>query len=273
MHYLYTITDTISNKIYIGQSIKEKERWRQHKYLARQENPIQYIHRAMKKYGINNFIYEVIATCLTQCDADETETQLIKQYDSRNKERGYNMAPGGNVAWQAGLPPEMYPMFGKHHTEESKKKISESNLGKIMSNESRQKMSESMQQRLLIGWKPASNDEISQKISKSHIGKIVSEETKEKIRKYHTGLIHSEETKNKMSEAKIGKKKSKEHRKNISLAKRIFDDAVENTMFELKQSGKTYKEISQAYNCSIPCIARACSRVSKIKNIPIFRCK
>jgi hypothetical protein len=49
----------INQKIYIGQSNKETERWRQHQYLARQENPIQYIHRAIKKHGINNFTISV----------------------------------------------------------------------------------------------------------------------------------------------------------------------------------------------------------------------
>jgi len=93
MHYLYRITDALNNKIYIGQSNKETERWRQHKYLARQNEPVQYIHRAIKKYGVENFTYEVIAQCLTQEDADETEILLIKQYDSRNKDKGYNVAP------------------------------------------------------------------------------------------------------------------------------------------------------------------------------------
>lgn len=131
MHYLYRIMDTLSGKVYIGQSNKENERWRQHKYFARQEEPIQYIHRAMKKYGIENFIYEIIAMCRTQEDADKTEIEIIKQYDSRNKEYGYNVAPGGDHAWNVGLPSELQPMYGKHHTEESRKKISESNMGKI----------------------------------------------------------------------------------------------------------------------------------------------
>src|ERR1017187_925056 len=106
MYYLYKIINMLNNKVYIGQSNKEKERWRQHKYYARQEKPIQYIHRAMAKYGIENFAYEVIAACVTQVDTDEIETQLIKQYDSRNKSYGYNIAPGGNASWNR-LKPEM----------------------------------------------------------------------------------------------------------------------------------------------------------------------
>ena len=114
MHYLYRIANTLNNKVYIGQSNKETERWRQHKYFARNpEITGQYIHRAMAKHGIDNFTYEVIATCQTQENADELEIILIKQYDSCNKEFGYNVAPGGDHVWNAGLPKEQQPMYGK----------------------------------------------------------------------------------------------------------------------------------------------------------------
>lgn len=64
-----------------------------------QKNPEktgQYIHRAMAKYGVESFIFEVIATCRTQEDTDEAESILIKQYDSRSKEYGYNLMVGGS---------------------------------------------------------------------------------------------------------------------------------------------------------------------------------
>jgi len=131
MHYLYKITNTLNNKVYIGQSNKENERWRQHKYFARQDEPIQYIHRAMKKYGVEYFVYEVIAMCRTQKDADETEILLIKSHDSRNKKYGYNVASGGDHAWNAGLPSEQQPMYGKKQSEHFKQRMSEVHSGKI----------------------------------------------------------------------------------------------------------------------------------------------
>src|ERR1035437_8468211 len=121
MHYLYKITDTLNNKVYIGQTVNEKRRWCAHKLFAKNpEKTGQYIHRAMSKYGIDNFTYEVIACCKNQEDTDETEIQLIEQCQSRNKKFGYNLAPGGGFIWQSGLPPHMYPMYGKHHTEAHK---------------------------------------------------------------------------------------------------------------------------------------------------------
>jgi GIY-YIG catalytic domain. len=65
MHYLYRITNQLNGKVYIGQS-NNKRRWSQHKYFAKHpEQTGQYIHNAMAKYGVENFIFEVIATCKT----------------------------------------------------------------------------------------------------------------------------------------------------------------------------------------------------------------
>ena len=126
---IYIIINKVTNKVYIGQSNKETERWRQHKYFGRNpEKTGQYIHRAMFKYGAENFTYEVIAMCITSNDADELETILIEQYSSRNKEFGYNIAIGGNSPWNRGLPAEQQPMYGKHHSEDSKSKISQHNI-------------------------------------------------------------------------------------------------------------------------------------------------
>jgi group I intron endonuclease len=116
MHYLYRITDTLNNKVYIGQAADTKRRWYDHKWNARQENPIQYISRAIAKYGVQNFIFEVIAGCLSQDDANELESILIIQYNSRDKQFGYNIKPGGNVAPQA---------------EETKIKIREATINQI----------------------------------------------------------------------------------------------------------------------------------------------
>ena len=165
MHYAYKITNTLDGKVYIGQSNKELERWRQHKYLARQESPLQYVHRAIKKHGVNNFTYEVIATCRTQEDIDYVEELIISQYDSRNVERGYNVAPGGNHAWNAGLPAQEQPMYGRHHSDESKRKMSEAQLGVPKSPHS---------------------EKTKQKMSVSRRGKPKSKEWKQK----HSGENH-----------------------------------------------------------------------------------
>lgn len=117
MHYLYSITDRVNNKIYIGQTNQQHKRWSSHKsYAKHPEMSGQYIHRAMAKYGIDNFIYEVIATCQTQEDANEIESILIAQYDSRDNRFGYNIKPGG---------------LTNGHSDETKEKLRQATIKQI----------------------------------------------------------------------------------------------------------------------------------------------
>ena len=73
------------------------QRWAQYKSAAKHKEGYQIIRKSMTKNGIDNFSFDLIATCKTQEDVNETEKYLIKQYDSRNKEIGYNIDEGGNV--------------------------------------------------------------------------------------------------------------------------------------------------------------------------------
>ena len=55
---IYKITNLYNNKVYIGQSVDIEERWKQH--LRAVENPEYSIHKAIKKYGIENFSFEIV---------------------------------------------------------------------------------------------------------------------------------------------------------------------------------------------------------------------
>lgn len=224
MHFLYKITNTIDNKVYIGQSNKENERWRQHKYFARQDEPIQYVHRAMKKYGIENFSYEVIAMCRTQEDADETEKTLIIQYDSQNKENGYNISRGGDLIWNRGLPKEQQPMYGKHHSEESRKKISKSSTGKEM---------------------PPHTDEYKENMSRIMTGRILTDEWKKKIGQAHIGMKHSEESKKKMSLSQKGNQAGEKHPR-----AKLTIEIVRLIRNEYYPGGVTMTALGEKYNIS-----------------------
>jgi group I intron endonuclease len=171
-HYLYKITDTLNNKVYIGQTADNKKRWSQHKaYAKHPEKTGQYIHRAIAKYGVENFIFEIIAACKTQEDTDETESVLIEQYDSRNKEHGYNLMIGGSHGG---------------HSEETKKKQSDATFKQIAEKghpaQGTKRTPEQIQhlvqarQENPVEYTP----EIRQRMSEAHIGHTESEETKQK---------------------------------------------------------------------------------------------
>lgn len=227
--YLYKITDLINNKIYIGQTVNPKRRWRDHKWLALNKQE-QYIHRAMNKYGISNFTFETIASCLTQNDADETERLIIQQYDSRNKEKGYNISPGGEFIWNKGLPKEQQPMFGKKQSEYQKQRMSEIHSGK----------------EVLI------TEETKKKMSDVRRGRPKSEKWKKNISDSNKGIKRSECTKKRISESKKGNTNRQGTCK--------FSEDQQNEIVLLSKSGLSACKIAKIYNCNHPTIIRILKR-------------
>ena len=95
---IYKITNNINNKIYIGQSINIKRRWYDHKYKAFDESDISYnsaLHSAMRKYGVENFSFEVIEECSEE-ELDNKERYWIQKSNSICP-NGYNILSGGQA--------------------------------------------------------------------------------------------------------------------------------------------------------------------------------
>jgi len=86
---IYKITNKINEKSYIGQSKHIKRRWREH--VNGLENSV--ISTAIKKYGKENFIFEV----LEQCSIKELNNKEIYYIDKfKTYGEGYNMTTGGD---------------------------------------------------------------------------------------------------------------------------------------------------------------------------------
>lgn len=90
-YYVYKHTSP-SNKIYIGITRQNLEkRWQYgigYSYNTHFAN-------AIRKYGWKNFKHEVLFSGLTKSEATTKEIELIAYYDSTNKDKGYNISPGG----------------------------------------------------------------------------------------------------------------------------------------------------------------------------------
>ena len=93
---IYKIINKVNNKIYVGQSINIEERWKQHQWKAFNSNELAYnsaIHAAFRKYGLENFYYEIIEECLPE-ELNEREIYWIEQLQSVVP-NGYNILSGG----------------------------------------------------------------------------------------------------------------------------------------------------------------------------------
>lgn len=104
---IYKITNKINNKVYVGQSINIYERFNQHKRNAFNEFTHTYdypLYRAIRKYGLENFEFEVIEETTIDLLTEE-EQYWIAYYDSLNPQKGYNLVPaidskkGENCNW------------------------------------------------------------------------------------------------------------------------------------------------------------------------------
>ena len=180
MYYIYKITNKINGKTYIGQ----------HKYKDLNDSYMgsgKLIRLAQKKYGIENFAKEIIYSNIQFKEtADDVERFAIAKERAIGKAE-YNIADGGGGCGR--------------HSEETRKKLSESHKGQPAWNKGKK-----------LG--PVT-EEHKRKLSESHKGQPAwnkgipcSEEHKKKLSEVNKGKKlgpMTEETKKKMSEAKKGK--------------------------------------------------------------------
>lgn len=87
---IYKLTCKTNNKFYIGQTWQTLEERFSGGYN-------KYITEDIKKYGKDNFYYDILAFCDTQIKADKTEDYYIIKFDAKNKKNAYNMRSGGST--------------------------------------------------------------------------------------------------------------------------------------------------------------------------------
>ena len=199
---IYQITNKLNGKRYIGQ----------HRYTDESNIMGCYfgsgviISKAVRKYGKENFEREVLYKRIRSVEtANAMEIWAIEKYKPE-----YNIAKGGLG-------------FNFKHTEETKKKISESLkgrkgyfLGKHFSEEHKRKISESNKGRASPMKNKKHSDSSKALMSASQKGHKVSNETRKKISDANKGRVYSEIAIKHFSEGQKGRKMSEETKKKIS---------------------------------------------------------
>ena len=114
------------NRVYIGITKQSPQKRWQNGYGYKKTT---YIFNAIKKYGWDNFEHLILLDNLYKEEAEELEKEYIKLYRANKKGYGFNLNEGGSS-----------PII----TEEQKRKISETEKGKKVSQETKDKLSKSI---------------------------------------------------------------------------------------------------------------------------------
>lgn len=150
-YFIYKLTNLINKKIYIGKTttslkklLRRYRRYGGNSKWAKLLNNKRYINRAINKYGLNNFLFEIIDHVNSKKKLDKLEIYYINVFQSRNRQKGYNLTQGGEgtsgYLWSQESKTKLSeickkkfkdgyvnPMQGKHLSKEAIQKVIESN--------------------------------------------------------------------------------------------------------------------------------------------------
>lgn len=106
---IYKFTHLESGRCYIGQTMQTANQRRlEHISNSRYSNKTYHFHNALRKYGIDSFSFEVIATASSLEELNLLEEKYVEQYDSIKN--GFNIRQAGG---------------NKLHSKESKERMKE----------------------------------------------------------------------------------------------------------------------------------------------------
>ena len=92
---VYIHTNKINGKKYVGQTCRPNPEYRWNKNgkgYYRQT----YFYNDIQEYGWDNFETEIIKSGLTHEEANKLESKLIVEYNTLNRDKGYNLQAGGS---------------------------------------------------------------------------------------------------------------------------------------------------------------------------------
>jgi group I intron endonuclease len=196
---IYIIENLINGKNYIGRAKNFRTRVASHKSeLNLNHHKNIHLQSAWNKYGAENFTFKILEQCPVEQHL-EREMYWIEFMDTY--ERGYNRTVGGDGT--LGIKDDIRKKMS------NRMKGNKYSVGRILSEETKKKISESNKGK-------KHNPETIKKIAEKHRGQKRSGETRLKISEANRRRKLSQETKDKIADAHRGKKHSEEHKQLLS---------------------------------------------------------
>lgn len=194
---VYEIRNLIDNKVYVGQSVNLKRRWRDHrKALDSSRHGNCYLQHAWVKHGSQAFAFNILEECAEE-ELNEREAFHIESFNSLSRNSGYNL--------------EVLVGGRKQISEETRAKMAASKIGRPMHPATLAAFPGCHKGR-------TRSEEFKENLRRLNTGKNASEETRQRLSESHKGHFPTEETRSKLSEAGKGRAVSEETRAKISLA-------------------------------------------------------
>lgn len=101
IYSIYKFQNQLDGMIYIGKTIQDVEKRKYRHLWDVRRGSENFLHRAIRKYGMENFSFDVIYNTFTAEDLNEAERHFIREYDCcvlDGVDKGYNICRGGEGA-------------------------------------------------------------------------------------------------------------------------------------------------------------------------------
>ena len=96
---IYICINLYNGKRYIGQTIQKFEnRKKNHIQDALNKNSQLYFHKALRKFGVENFIWNVLENNIAIENLNDKEQFYIQKYNTNDRNNGYNLTNGGDCS-------------------------------------------------------------------------------------------------------------------------------------------------------------------------------
>ncbi len=318
--YIYLITNKIDDKKYVGFTcVSVKKRWKAHLFYAKSgyrnwKRSNSYLYNAISIHGEENFdVQEICCGQDAKIIKNIWEPYFIRFYNTHySSDYGYNLTYGGEGTLGYKRTKEQRlamrernlgrkdtkeqierkkllfagsgnPMYGKHHSEETKRKISEilkGKPGRKYTEEQKKEISKRMTGKK-VSEEARKNMSLAQKGHKGHPhteehkqymrekmkGRVIKPESIEKIRncwnnKYKSGYIHPS----------LGTHLTEEHKEKIRI-KNYKPILQYNLNMEFIKEWKSTKEIYNELHITPAAISMCCGGRSKTSGGFIWRHK